>query len=153
MNTLEYVLKKDSDIINLTWDFLSIKRKRIVQKKLTVIFEWDSSSFGRLICSVRECVVVVVLSSSSIKLIDWISSSICKVLFSLSWRLFVGLRDFLRDVEVVGLLFVSVGRNGAEFCRCFDDELPSINMTSSSTSRSPRWPGINSVRIISCCCD
>jgi hypothetical protein len=26
-------------------------------------------------------------------------------------------------------------------------------MTSSSTSRSPRWPGINSVRIISCCCD
>jgi hypothetical protein len=24
-------------------------------------------------------------------------------------------------------------------------------MTSSSTSRSPRWPGINSVRIVSCC--
>jgi hypothetical protein len=40
---------------------------------------------------------------------------------------------------------VSVGLNGMEF--------PSINITSSSTSRSPRWPGINSVRIISCCWD
>ncbi len=138
------------------------------EMKLTVVLEslreWDSS-----LCEggfvLMECVVS---SSASIKPIEFISSSICKVLFSLlfsdSSRSFVGLRDFLRDIELLWLLlvsgndevvlnlFVSVKRNGAEFCwRCLDDEFPSINMTSSSTSRSPRWPGINSVRIVSCC--
>ena len=61
----------------------------------------------------------------------------------------MALRAFRR--RAVPLLFVSGGRRGAELD--FVDAGPSMNIINSSTSRSPRWPGINSVRMISCCWD
>ena len=101
------------------------------------------------LASLTACVVdvvdVVASSSSSMKLTDCVSSSPCDILFSLfvfgndSCRALIDFRDFLRVAVVfVLLLFVSVRRRGAELVRCFADELPSMNMTSSSTSRSPR---------------